>query len=173
MGYLQICHITLYHTELHLINKYADKYNANKDSRKRIEEAYGNYSAREENTHRRRLERHPRGTGQRTLSRKTNSTCTTTGKLNTHTKLYTYGEYFTQTATSPHTAGIRKLLNQHPDWTEYISDNWLHQTHSVHICPWFTDHAGLSLNILPPTKQRQLSGNSETCSSMTNPSLTS
>jgi hypothetical protein len=42
------------------MNTYADKRNASNDSRKRTEEAYGNYPATQENTHRRRLEYHPR-----------------------------------------------------------------------------------------------------------------
>jgi hypothetical protein len=34
----------------------------------------------------------------------------------------------------------------------HIYENRLHQTKSSQICPYFVDHAGLSLNILPPTK---------------------
>jgi hypothetical protein len=34
----------------------------------------------------------------------------------------------------------------------HISENRLHQTNSAQICPYFADHAGLSLNILSPTK---------------------
>ena len=31
----------------------------------------------------------------------------------------------------------------------YIKKNWLQQTNSIEICPYFVDHAGLALNILP------------------------
>ena len=33
--------------------------------------------------------------------------------------------------------------------TIYIKKNWLQQTNSIRICPYFIDHAGLVLNILP------------------------
>jgi exonuclease III len=31
----------------------------------------------------------------------------------------------------------------------YISKTWIHRTHSAYICPYFVDHAGLSINLLP------------------------
>jgi exonuclease III len=37
----------------------------------------------------------------------------------------------------------------------YISKHCLHQTHSVHICPYFADHAGLSLNIITPSEKHR------------------
>jgi hypothetical protein len=36
----------------------------------------------------------------------------------------------------------------------YLSKNWLHQTKSIKMCPYFVDHAGLSINILP-LKEKQ------------------
>jgi hypothetical protein len=36
----------------------------------------------------------------------------------------------------------------------HISKNWLQQTNSIQICPYFVDHAGFSLNVLPFKKKQ-------------------
>jgi exonuclease III len=37
----------------------------------------------------------------------------------------------------------------------YITEQWAHQTHSAQICPYFADHAGLTVVITPPPPHKQ------------------
>jgi hypothetical protein len=80
----------------------------------------------------------------------------------------------THTVTSSFTEGIRQL-NENPDWTEYIFQKTGFIKHTLlRYAPGSQImQDSPSIYYHPQKNNVQPSGDSETCSSMTNPSLTS
>jgi exonuclease III len=155
-GYLQTCHITLYHTEFQLINIYmpinttraTTVVNALKEHMETIPQNReiligGDWNitleARDRKHHR---EKRTQLAQQLENLTHTHKTIDVWRRFHPDSNQFTYQG---NQATKP-----KSRLDR-----IYVSENWLHQTHSAQICPWFADHAGLSLNILPSTEKQR------------------
>jgi exonuclease III len=146
-GYLQTCHITLYHTEIQLINIYipinlmraTTVANALKKhietiplDRKILIGGDWNVTleARDRENH----------TEKRTLLAQELENLTHTHKMiDVWKRFHPDSNQFTYRGNQ--TTKPKSRMDR-----IYISENWLHQRHSAQICPWF------SLNIPPPIK---------------------